>query len=153
MALSRHVHPEKLIQDAKDKHHTHTVHSLTGNAPENLCHAYGGRYGTSSIPKYKIPSTVRSWCLLLGTHRLTTQHRGQMRKLPTGPSTTNYLWMAHLSSSNGPIHHRSSPLIQTSSFASFVHTYVPDKAEKLIQENLYKNLIDQDEYPMTRMFS
>ena len=59
MALSKRVHTEKLIQESKDKHTGHTVHSLTGNDPGNLSHAYGGRYGSSSIPKYKIPSTVR----------------------------------------------------------------------------------------------
>ena len=35
--------------------------------------------------------------------------------------------------------------------ASFVHTWMPDEANKLMMENLSKNLIDQDEYPMTRM--
>lgn len=34
--------------------------------------------------------------------------------------------------------------------ASFVHTWMPDEANKLMMENLSKNLIDQDEYPMTR---
>jgi len=58
MALSKHVHPDKLIQDSRDKRSGHTVHSLTGNDPGNLSNAYGGRYGTSSTPKYKIPSTV-----------------------------------------------------------------------------------------------
>jgi glutamate decarboxylase len=41
-----------------------------------------------------------------------------------------------------------SPLLN---LASFVHTYIPEKAEKLVIENLYKNLIDQDEYPMTQV--
>jgi len=31
--------------------------------------------------------------------------------------------------------------------ASFVHTWVPDECEKLMHENLNKNLVDQDEYP------
>ncbi|ORY27321.1 pyridoxal phosphate-dependent transferase [Naematelia encephala] len=31
--------------------------------------------------------------------------------------------------------------------ASFVHTWVPDECEKLIAENINKNLVDQDEYP------
>lgn len=35
--------------------------------------------------------------------------------------------------------------------ASFVHTWMPDEANKLMMENLSKNLIDQDEYPMTQM--
>lgn len=34
--------------------------------------------------------------------------------------------------------------------ASFVHTWMPKAAETLVIENMYKNLIDQDEYPMTR---
>jgi len=65
MALSKHIHAEKLIQDSKDKHTGHTVHSLTGNDPGNQTHAYCGRYGTSSIPKYKIPSTVRLYNALV----------------------------------------------------------------------------------------
>ncbi|CAD6578499.1 MAG: hypothetical protein TREMPRED_002207 [Tremellales sp. Tagirdzhanova-0007] len=31
--------------------------------------------------------------------------------------------------------------------ASFVHTWVPDECERLMMENLNKNLVDQDEYP------
>ncbi|ODN75500.1 glutamate decarboxylase, variant [Cryptococcus amylolentus CBS 6039] len=34
--------------------------------------------------------------------------------------------------------------------ASFVHTWVPDEAETLIKENIYKNLVDQDEYPASQ---
>lgn len=40
-----------------------------------------------------------------------------------------------------------SPLLN---LASFVHTWMPAQADKLMQENMSKNLIDQDEYPMTR---
>jgi hypothetical protein len=29
---------------------------------------------------------------------------------------------------------------------------MPEQADKLMQENMSKNLIDQDEYPMTRAF-
>jgi hypothetical protein len=76
-----------------------------------------------------------------------------MKKMPTGPSTMNYLWMARPSSSKVLTMWFCSFLIQMSSLASFVHTYLPEKAEKLVLENLYKNLIDQDEYPMTRRFS
>ena len=35
--------------------------------------------------------------------------------------------------------------------ASFVHTWMPKEADQLMMENITKNLIDQDEYPMTRM--
>lgn len=34
--------------------------------------------------------------------------------------------------------------------ASFVHTWMPKQADQLMMENISKNLIDQDEYPMTR---
>ncbi len=36
--------------------------------------------------------------------------------------------------------------------ASFVHTWMPKQADQLMMENISKNLIDQDEYPMTRTF-
>ncbi|KAI5124067.1 hypothetical protein M0805_003894 [Coniferiporia weirii] len=41
-----------------------------------------------------------------------------------------------------------SPLLN---LASFVHTWMPVQADKLMQENMSKNLIDQDEYPMTQI--
>lgn len=31
--------------------------------------------------------------------------------------------------------------------ASFVHTWMPEEADKLMMENVSKNLIDEDEYP------
>lgn len=37
--------------------------------------------------------------------------------------------------------------------ASFVHTWMPPQADKLMIESMSKNLIDQDEYPMTREFA
>jgi glutamate decarboxylase len=40
-----------------------------------------------------------------------------------------------------------SPLLN---LASFVHTWMPPAADKLVMENVSKNLIDQDEYPITR---
>lgn len=60
--------------------------------------------------------------------------------------------MVRPSSSKEFVQYYPSSLIKPSSLASFVHTYMPEKAEKLVLENLYKNLIDQDEYPMTRRF-
>jgi glutamate decarboxylase len=41
-----------------------------------------------------------------------------------------------------------SPLLN---LASFVHTWMPAQADKLMIENVGKNLIDQDEYPMTQI--
>lgn len=34
--------------------------------------------------------------------------------------------------------------------ASFVHVWMPEQADKLMMENMSKNLIDTDEYPATR---
>jgi glutamate/tyrosine decarboxylase-like PLP-dependent enzyme len=34
--------------------------------------------------------------------------------------------------------------------ASFVHTWMPPIVDKLMLENISKNLIDQDEYPITQ---
>lgn len=39
-----------------------------------------------------------------------------------------------------------SPLLN---LASFVHTWMPPQADRLMMENISKNLIDQDEYPRT----
>ncbi|KZP04962.1 glutamate decarboxylase [Athelia psychrophila] len=39
-----------------------------------------------------------------------------------------------------------SPLLN---LASFVHTWMPPQADRLMMENVSKNLIDQDEYPRT----
>ncbi|GJJ08699.1 hypothetical protein Clacol_002918 [Clathrus columnatus] len=41
-----------------------------------------------------------------------------------------------------------SPLLN---LASFVHTWMPDQANKLMIESMSKNLIDQDEYPITQV--
>src|SRR6202012_231149 len=41
-----------------------------------------------------------------------------------------------------------SPLLN---LASFVHTWMPKQADQLMIENMSKNLIDQDEYPMTQI--
>ncbi|CCM02878.1 uncharacterized protein FIBRA_04992 [Fibroporia radiculosa] len=39
----------------------------------------------------------------------------------------------------------------TLNLASFVHTWMPKQADQLMLENISKNLIDQDEYPMTQV--
>ncbi|KAG7092241.1 hypothetical protein E1B28_008607 [Marasmius oreades] len=41
-----------------------------------------------------------------------------------------------------------SPILN---LASFVHTWMPPQADKLMQENMSKNLIDCDEYPATQI--
>lgn len=42
-----------------------------------------------------------------------------------------------------------SPLLN---LASFINTWMPPQADMLMLENMSKNLIDQDEYPMTREY-
>ncbi|KAG6896114.1 hypothetical protein C0992_010255 [Termitomyces sp. T32_za158] len=54
MALSKHVNPETLIRESQDKRSHH--HGLTQANLSEIEHAYGSRYGTNPIPKYKIPS-------------------------------------------------------------------------------------------------
>lgn len=40
----------------------------------------------------------------------------------------------------------------TLNLASFVHTWMPEQATKLMMENISVNLCDQDEYPATMAF-
>ncbi|TFY71766.1 hypothetical protein EVG20_g1257 [Dentipellis fragilis] len=114
MALSKHVNPDRLLSDSKDKK-TH-IHQLTKTNPNSLSHAYGARYGTASIPKYHIPSK--------------------------GVDADAAYQLIH-----DELSLDGSPLLN---LASFVHTWMPEAADKLMQENISKNLIDQDEYPMTQ---
>ncbi|KAI0747902.1 glutamate decarboxylase [Daedaleopsis nitida] len=112
MALSKHLNPDQLIQSAKD-HKSH-VHSSTNH---QAVHAYGGRYGTEPIPKYKLPS------------------KG------VDADSTYQLIHDELSLDGCP----------ALNLASFVHTWMPKQADQLMMENISKNLIDQDEYPMTQV--
>lgn len=112
MSLSKHVNPEHLIQQSKDK--PLHAHHLTKSDPTSL--SYGARYGTSSVPKYKIPSTGID-------------------------AESSYQLIHDELSLDG------FPLLN---LASFVHTWMPAAADRLMQENMSKNLIDQDEYPMTQ---
>ncbi|KAA1471234.1 glutamate decarboxylase [Dentipellis sp. KUC8613] len=114
MALSKHVNPDRLLSDSKDK--KMHVHQLTKTNPNSLSHTYGARYGTSSIPKYHIPSK--------------------------GVNAEAAYQLIH-----DELSLDGSPLLN---LASFVHTWMPEAADKLMQENISKNLIDQDEYPMTQ---
>ncbi|KAI0060885.1 glutamate decarboxylase [Artomyces pyxidatus] len=115
MSLSKHVNPDHLIKESKDKHEK--SHHLTTKASSSaLTHTYGSRYGTSSVPKYRIPST--------------------------GIDADSAYQIIH-----DELSLDGSPLLN---LASFVHTWMPPQADKLMLENISKNLIDQDEYPMTQ---
>jgi len=114
MALSKHIHPDKLLQDSHDK--KRRLHGLTKTNLHEVQHAYGARYSTNPVPKYKIASKGIS------------------------ADATYQLIHDELSLDGVP----------TLNLASFVHTWMPQQADKLMHENLSKNLIDCDEYPATQ---
>lgn len=93
---------------------------------------YGSRYGTESIPKYRIPSEVRDFS-------------------PRSLIKLMLLQGIDLETAYQIIHDELSldgqPLLN---LASFVQTWMPAIADKLMLENISKNLIDQDEYPATQ---
>ncbi|KAF9541787.1 hypothetical protein EC957_002687 [Mortierella hygrophila] len=109
--LHKHIDTEDMIRQAKQSsirnHHPkpHVVHTL----------AYGSRYATEDIPKYKLPerSTEAQAAYQLIHDELELDGRPNMN------------------------------------LASFVHTWMEPEANKLIIENMNKNLADQDEYPAT----
>ncbi|KAG1756255.1 pyridoxal phosphate-dependent transferase [Suillus paluster] len=114
MALSKHINPDKLIRESKDKKYHH--HHLTGTNANSSSHPYGARYGTAAIPKFHLPSQG------------------------TGAETAYQLIHDELTLDGSP----------SLNLASFVHVWMPEPANKLMMENMSKNLIDQDEYPMTQ---
>ncbi|KAI0372007.1 glutamate decarboxylase [Pilatotrama ljubarskyi] len=114
MALSKHLNPDQLIQAAEDNHGRGRIHSSTNH---HAVHAYGARYGTEPIPKYRLPS------------------KG------VDAETAYQLIHDELSLDGSP----------ALNLASFVHTWMPKEANQLMMENISKNLIDQDEYPMTQV--
>ncbi|KAG0314270.1 hypothetical protein BGZ99_008268 [Dissophora globulifera] len=107
--LHKHVDSEELMKHAKHApmHHlrSKTMHSL----------AYGSRYASQEIPKYKLPeqATEAQAAYQLIHDELELDGRPNMN------------------------------------LASFVHTWMEPEADKLIMENISKNLSDQDEYPAT----
>ncbi|KAH7889792.1 glutamate decarboxylase [Phlebopus sp. FC_14] len=115
MSLSKHINPDRLIRESKEKKHHH--HHFTGTDVNKVVHPYGARYGTSPIPKFHLPSK--------------------------GTSADSAYQLIHdeLSLDGSP----------NLNLASFVQTWMPDPANKLMMENMSKNLIDQDEYPITQL--
>ncbi|KAG2146946.1 pyridoxal phosphate-dependent transferase [Suillus bovinus] len=115
MALSKHINPNRLIRESKDKKYNHH-HLISTKESHSASHPYGARYGITSTPKFHIPSK--------GT-----------------PAQIAYQLIHDELSLDG------SPCLN---LASFVNTWMPEPADKLMLENMSKNLIDQDEYPMTQ---
>jgi len=54
MALSKHVNPDRIIQESRDKHPTHKGAHAT--VSDQVSYSYGDRYATNPIPKYNIAS-------------------------------------------------------------------------------------------------
>ncbi|KAF8911947.1 glutamate decarboxylase [Gymnopilus junonius] len=54
MALSKRINPDRIIQESRDKHPTHKLTSIHGEA--QVSYAYGERYATMPIPKYHLAS-------------------------------------------------------------------------------------------------
>ncbi|KAN0105453.1 Pyridoxal phosphate-dependent transferase [Russula decolorans] len=121
MALSKHVNPEHIIKESRDKAiKPRTAHHLTNTDQDAIQNPvgsrYGARYGTSSLPKYKIPNE--------------------------GIDIESAYQIIH-----DELVLDGQPLLN---LASFVQTWMPPIADKLMLENISKNLIDQDEYPATQ---
>lgn len=125
----------------EDDHKSH-AHHLTNTDLSQTSSSYGARYGTFPLPKYKIPSKV---CFLfLFSFFLSFQVSNALRLIGDvqGTDAESAYQLVH-----DELALDGSPLLN---LASFVHTWMPAPADKLMQENMSKNLIDQDEYPMTR---
>ncbi|KAG9318391.1 glutamate decarboxylase [Chiua virens] len=116
MSLSKHVNPDRLVRESKDKKSSSHRH-LTSAGLNTLPHPYGSRYGTESLPKFHLPSKGVT------------------------PDIAYQLIHDELSTDGHP----------TLNLASFVSTWMPEAANKLMMENMSKNLIDQDEYPATQI--
>lgn len=86
---------------------------------------------------------------------ITSLPRVSMRSPPTNSFTMNSplvtlpVYSACMRDTLRFSHIDGSPVLN---LASFVHTWMPAQADKLMQENMTKNLIDTDEYPATRLF-
>ncbi|KAF9533434.1 glutamate decarboxylase [Crepidotus variabilis] len=115
MALSKHVNPDRIIQESHDKDKSKKEHRL--KAASEVHDAYGGRFSTSALPKYSLAS------------------KG------VDPEAAYRIIHDELSLDGSTV----------LNLASFVHTWMPPQADRLMQENISKNLIDSDEYPATQV--
>ncbi|GAB5589027.1 glutamate decarboxylase gad1 [Umbelopsis nana] len=110
--LHKHVDSDEIMRLAKESPIPH--HSM-GRSRNIHTLAYGSRYATQEIPKFRLPdqSTEAQTAYQLIHDELELDGRPAMN------------------------------------LASFVHTWMEPEADKLIMENISKNLSDQDEYPAT----
>ncbi|EIW55667.1 glutamate decarboxylase [Trametes versicolor FP-101664 SS1] len=113
--LAKHLNPDQLIEAAKDNGKGHGIH-IHSSTNHHSVNAYGARYGTEPIPKYRLPSK--------GVDAETAYQVIHDELALDGAPALN--------------------------LASFVNTWMPKQANQLMMENISKNFIDQDEYPMTQ---
>ena len=113
------------------------AHLFTNSNQNTVHHAggarYGSRYGTISLPKYKIPTEARLSSTFSIQFKLMSSQGVE--------ADTAYQIIHDELSLDG------QPLLN---LASFVQTWMPPIVDKLMVENISKNLIDQDEYPITQ---
>ncbi|KAI0042697.1 glutamate decarboxylase [Auriscalpium vulgare] len=113
LSNSKHINSEQLLQESREKKERRRRHSVANTTlPRN----YGARYGSSSLPKYSMPST--------------------------GIDADSAYQILH-----DELSLDGSPLLN---LASFVATWMPPAADKLMMENISKNLVNQEEYPVTQ---
>ncbi|KAJ7940877.1 pyridoxal phosphate-dependent transferase [Mycena leptocephala] len=135
MALSKHVNADHLLQQSRDKKTASHFTNLTKSGPQtSVSHSYGARYGTNPIPKFHLASKG-----------IDSESAAQLIRDELALD--------------------GSPVLN---LASFVHTWMnasrkyplrfceprspsPQAADKLMMENMSKNLIDTDEYPATQI--
>ncbi|CAO3676968.1 unnamed protein product [Umbelopsis vinacea] len=110
--LHKHVDSDQIMKLAKE---SPIPHHSAGKSRHIHTLAYGSRYATQEIPKFRLPdqSTEAQTAYQLIHDELELDGRPNMN------------------------------------LASFVHTWMEPEADKLIMENISKNLSDQDEYPAT----
>lgn len=126
------MHISDLTTDLQD--HKSPAHKLVGTVSgRESMQVYGARYGTSAIPKYHIPSKVCRTPTPLTIIPLTHSQ---------GTDADAVYQLIHDELTLDGV-----PLLN---LASFVQTWMPKQADQLMMETMSKNLVDQDEYPMTR---
>ncbi|KAE9406443.1 glutamate decarboxylase [Gymnopus androsaceus JB14] len=134
MALSKHINADRLVADSHDKKSNSKHHHLTGTDRNTLHSSYGARYGTAPIPKIPL-------CFQGHRRRCCLPNHPLMNSL-----SVIFLFVVTLEPMFTSIID-GSPVLN---LASFVHTWMPEQADKLMMENMSKNLIDTDEYPATQ---
>ncbi|KAJ7632389.1 glutamate decarboxylase [Roridomyces roridus] len=121
MALSKHINADRLLQEARDK--------------KSKSHSH-----FSSLTQRETPnsSSFHPYGSRYGTTSVPKYH---IASKGIDPDSAYQIIHDELALDG-------SPLLN---LASFVHTWMPSAADKLMIENMSKNLIDGDEYPATQI--